>query len=45
LKERSPSCGTCNTHVGGRLVAGPGVTSALLAQNGIEVTPVEGRRE
>lgn len=45
LKERSPSCGTCNTHAAGQLVTGPGVTSALLARHGIEVTPVEGRRE
>jgi uncharacterized protein YbbK (DUF523 family) len=45
LKERSPSCGTCNTHAAGKLVSGPGVTSALLARNGIAVTSVEGRRE
>lgn len=44
LKERSPSCGTCQTHVAGELVSGPGVTSELLAQNGIEVEGVEGRR-
>jgi uncharacterized protein YbbK (DUF523 family) len=45
LKERSPSCGVCQTHVAGRLVAGRGVTSELLARNGIEVRGVEGRRE
>lgn len=45
LKERSPSCGTCNTHAAGELVAGPGVTTELLRRNGITVTPVEGRRE
>ena len=45
LKERSPSCGVCRTHVGGALVDGPGVTAALLAREGIEVRPVEGRRE
>ncbi len=45
LKERSPSCGKCQTHAAGRLVEGPGVTTALLERNGIEVTPVEGRRE
>jgi uncharacterized protein YbbK (DUF523 family) len=44
LKERSPSCGVCRTHVGGSLVDGPGVTAALLASEGIEVRPVEGRR-
>lgn len=45
LKERSPSCGLRQTHVGGRLVQGPGVTSALLAREGIEVRGVEGRRD
>jgi len=45
LKERSPSCGTCNTHVGNQLVEGPGVTTELLRRNGISVTGVEGRRE
>jgi uncharacterized protein YbbK (DUF523 family) len=45
LKERSPSCGTCNTHAANRLVPGPGVTTELLKRNGIEVVPVEGRRE
>ena len=45
LKERSPSCGTCQTHVGGKLATGPGVTSELLARAGIEVHGVEGRRD
>ena len=44
LKERSPSCGTCHTHVAGRLVEGRGVTAELLARHGIEVRGVEGRR-
>ena len=44
LKERSPSCGTCRTHVGRGLAEGRGVTSELLSRNGIEVRPVEGRR-
>jgi uncharacterized protein YbbK (DUF523 family) len=45
LKERSPSCGTCNTHADHRLVAGPGVTTELLRRNGVDVVPVEGRRD
>jgi uncharacterized protein YbbK (DUF523 family) len=45
LKERSPSCGVRNTHAGGRLVEGPGVTAELLRRNGIAVEGVEGRRE
>ena len=45
LKERSPSCGTCHTHVGRGLADGPGVTTELLLRNEIEVRPVEGRRE
>jgi uncharacterized protein YbbK (DUF523 family) len=45
LKERSPSCGSAQTHADGKLVQGPGVTSALLAREGIEVRGVEGRRE
>jgi uncharacterized protein YbbK (DUF523 family) len=45
LKERSPSCGVCQTHVAGKLVDGPGVTAELLAQHGIEVRGVEGRRD
>lgn len=44
LKERSPSCGVKATHVQGRVVAGPGVTAALLARSGIEVRGVEGGR-
>lgn len=44
LKERSPSCGSCQTHVAGELVDGPGVTTELLRRNGIAVEPVEGRR-
>jgi len=42
LKERSPSCGVCNTHVGGKLVEGPGVTTELLRRAGVETTGVEG---
>ena len=45
LKERSPSCGVCQTHANGKLVDGPGVTSELLRRNGIETVGVEGRRE
>jgi uncharacterized protein YbbK (DUF523 family) len=44
LKERSPSCGVCQTHVAGKPVDGPGVTSELLSRNGVEVHGVEGRR-
>jgi uncharacterized protein YbbK (DUF523 family) len=44
LKERSPSCGACSTYVDGKLVPGPGVTTALLRRHGIEVEGVEGRR-
>ena len=42
LKERSPSCGVARTHVDGALVAGPGVTAALLARAGIETIGVAG---
>lgn len=45
LKERSPSCGCKLTHVDGKLVRGPGITTALLRRNGIECTGVEGRRD
>jgi uncharacterized protein YbbK (DUF523 family) len=45
LKERSPSCGVCKTHAANGLVEGPGVTTELLRRNGIDVRPVEGRRE
>ena len=44
LKERSPSCGACSTHVAGALTEGPGVTTALLRSAGVEVEGVEGRR-
>ncbi len=44
LKERSPSCGVAHTHADGGLVAGPGVTAALLARHGVRVEGVEGRR-
>lgn len=44
LKERSPSCGACRTHVASVLADGPGLTTELLRRSGIEVTPVEGRR-
>ncbi|MFT4649186.1 MAG: hypothetical protein ACI87O_001593 [Planctomycetota bacterium] len=37
LKERSPSCGVAFTHVQGTLVEGPGLTTFLLAKNGISV--------
>jgi uncharacterized protein YbbK (DUF523 family) len=45
LKARSPSCGSCHTHVAGVVAAGRGVTAELLERNGIAVTSVEGRRE
>jgi uncharacterized protein YbbK (DUF523 family) len=35
LKERSPSCGTQETYVGGQRVRGQGVTAALLHASGI----------
>ena len=44
LKERSPSCGTCATHVDEVQVPGPGVTTELLLRNGIACTPVEGKK-
>ena len=44
LKERSPSCGVCRTHVAHNPAEGRGVTAELLARNGIEVRAVEGRR-
>jgi uncharacterized protein YbbK (DUF523 family) len=40
LKERSPSCGVCSTHVAGELRDGPGVSAALLRRHGIEVRGV-----
>ena len=45
LKERSPSCGVCQTHAAEKLVDGPGVTAALLQRAGIACEGVEGRRE
>ncbi len=45
LKARSPSCGSCHTHVANALVVGRGITAELLHRNGIEVTSVEGRRD
>lgn len=41
LKERSPSCGTTNTYVGGELVEGSGVTAELLRREGIETVSNE----
>ena len=40
LTERSPSCGTCGTHVDGRLVPGSGVASATLARAGLRVVGI-----
>ena len=40
LKENSPSCGSCFIHSGkfdGKLIAGSGVTAALLKASGFEV--------
>lgn len=45
LKERSPSCGVCSTHVAGVPVDGPGVTGELLRRHGIQIEGIEGRRE
>ena len=44
LKERSPSCGVKETHVGNELRSSPGVTAELLHRSGILVVGVEGRR-
>ncbi len=41
LKERSPSCGVREVWVEGRVVAGMGVTAALLQAEGIEVISEE----
>ena len=41
LKERSPSCGCREVYLGPVRVVGRGVTTALLARNGITVTPVD----
>lgn len=45
LKSRSPSCGSVDTHVGGVLVEGRGVTAELLHRNGIETISIAGLRE
>lgn len=37
LKERSPSCGVHQVYLGEQIVAGQGVTAALLTRNGIDV--------
>jgi uncharacterized protein YbbK (DUF523 family) len=37
LKERSPSCGVHQVYLENRIVAGQGVTAALLQRNGIDV--------
>jgi uncharacterized protein YbbK (DUF523 family) len=37
LKERSPSCGVHQVYLEDRIVAGQGVTAALLARNGLDV--------
>ncbi len=39
LQERSPSCGVKQSHSGGGLVDGPGVTTAALEAVGIQVLP------
>jgi len=44
LKERSPSCGVCQTHVAGAVTDGSGITAELLRRSGIAVEGVEGRR-
>ena len=44
LKERSPSCGVRNTHAGGRLVDGRGVTAEFLRRNAVEIEGIQGRR-
>lgn len=44
LKERSPSCGSCEVYDGtfsGKTVSGKGITAALLEENGIEVISEE----
>jgi len=41
LKSRSPSCGCGEIKVGGEVIPGDGVTTALLKRNGIEVEAVE----
>jgi uncharacterized protein YbbK (DUF523 family) len=39
LKERSPSCGVCQTHAAGKLVDGPGITTLVLQREGIACEP------
>jgi len=41
LKERSPSCGVRRICRRGRIVAGMGVTAALLAENGLQLLSEE----
>lgn len=41
LKERSPSCGVRQIHRGGDIVAGIGITAALLLEAGISVQSEE----
>jgi uncharacterized protein YbbK (DUF523 family) len=41
LKERSPSCGVHRVWCGGQLIAGQGVTAALLGRNGLQVISEE----
>ncbi|MFT5290034.1 MAG: hypothetical protein ACI8QC_002029 [Planctomycetota bacterium] len=41
LKERSPSCGVAQTHVGGELTEGPGVTAEVLGLAGVRCQGVE----
>lgn len=42
LKERSPSCGTHEVWVDGRVCAGRGVTAAMLAERGVTVMNEDG---
>lgn len=45
LQERSPSCGVERTHSGGGVIDGPGVTTALLRDEGrLTVFPADGTR-
>jgi len=37
LKQRSPSCGSGQISLGGKILPGDGVTAALLKREGIEV--------
>jgi uncharacterized protein YbbK (DUF523 family) len=37
LKERSPSCGVHQVYLEDQVVAGQGVTAALLTRNGLQV--------